>query len=62
MSDEEAEKVRQANEEIRKQREAHAEEIATKFAQFKRQKFICITINIKTQRISWMKIKICLNY
>lgn len=36
MSDEEAEKVRQANEEIRKQREAHAEEIATKFAQFKR--------------------------
>jgi len=36
MSEEEADKVRQANEEIRKQREAGAEEVANKFAQFKR--------------------------
>lgn len=36
MTEEEAEKVRQANEEIRKSREASAEVVAAKFAQFKR--------------------------
>ena len=36
MTDEEAEKVKQANEEVRKQREAHAETVADKFAQFKK--------------------------
>ena len=36
MSDEEANKVRAANEEIRAQREKIADEIATKFSQFKR--------------------------
>ena len=36
MTEEEAEKVRQGNEVIRKERETYAEEIANKFAQFKR--------------------------
>jgi len=36
MSEEEANKIRAANEEIRKQREEIADKIATKFSQFKR--------------------------
>ena len=36
MSEEEKEQVRAKNEEIRKEREAYAQQISTKFAQFKR--------------------------
>jgi hypothetical protein len=36
MTEEEAEKIRQANDEIRKSRESGAEEVAQKFASFKR--------------------------